>query len=257
MQAMSSPFTLGTFAHGLAKQSRLAVMRHTSRGVSQPVFDRYSTIRTFFKNQLRVAGSHDTLSQRWHNRGLLESRIVITGIRAEFGAHVKWRKHGPFTRQFHACSWRSVEGNVPSNQRLKEQVLPDENSAPQPRKPPNTVEGSSDPTTPPHDYANYPRYVRRLALSLPHLHRPTRDELLNVANGFWQRTRIRFKWFTIKSFRKFNADDISAFVTWFLMSQALWIFIGTWVSYYHILGCTLNSVILQHNVLLYGFCYGK
>jgi len=84
-----------------------------------------------------------------------------------------------------------------------------------------------DPADPPKYLQNYSRFFRRLALSLPHAHRPTREDLLNVATGFWQRLRIRFKWFTIKSFRKFNVDDISAFVTWFLMSQTLWILVGT------------------------------
>jgi hypothetical protein len=74
---------------------------------------------------------------------------------------------------------------------------------------------------------NYSKFYRRLAQSLPHLQRPTRDDFLKVASGFWQRLRIHFKWFTIKSFRRFNADDISAFVTWFLMSQTLWILVGT------------------------------
>jgi distribution and morphology protein 31 len=64
-------------------------------------------------------------------------------------------------------------------------------------------------------------------MSLPHLPRPSRDDFLKVATGFWARARIRFKWFTIKSFRPFNADDISAFITWFVMSQTLWIFVGT------------------------------
>jgi len=84
-----------------------------------------------------------------------------------------------------------------------------------------------DPADPQKYLKNYSRFFRRLALSLPHAHRPTREDFLNVATGFWQRLRIRFKWFTIKSFRKFNADDISAFVTWFLMSQTLWILVGT------------------------------
>jgi distribution and morphology protein 31 len=79
----------------------------------------------------------------------------------------------------------------------------------------------------PRNDENYSRFFQRLALSLPHLHRPTRDDFLNVASGFWERIRIRFKWFTIKSFRKFNADEISAFITWFLMSQTLWILVGT------------------------------
>ena len=79
----------------------------------------------------------------------------------------------------------------------------------------------------PNHLDNYPAFLRRLAMSVPNIHRPTRDDLLTVADGFWQRARIRFRWFTIKSFRKFNADDISAFVTWFLMSQTIWILVGT------------------------------
>ena len=74
---------------------------------------------------------------------------------------------------------------------------------------------------------NYSNFFRRLALSVPHLHRPTKDDLLNVTTGFWQRARVRFKWFTIKSFRRWNADDISAFFTWFLMTQTVWILVGT------------------------------
>lgn len=90
---------------------------------------------------------------------------------------------------------------------------------------------STENTFPPaRDHENYSRFFQRLALSLPHLHRPTRDDFLNVATGFWQRLRIRFKWFTVRGFRKFNADDISAFITWFLMSQTLWILIGTYGS---------------------------
>ncbi|KAG9316841.1 hypothetical protein JVU11DRAFT_2911 [Chiua virens] len=92
---------------------------------------------------------------------------------------------------------------------------------------------------PPLNLEDYPRLYRRLALSLSHLHRPTRDDFLKVANGFWQRLRIRFKWFTIRSFRKFNADDISAFVTWFLMSQTLWILV---------VFATANSLRLQEYV---------
>ena len=76
---------------------------------------------------------------------------------------------------------------------------------------------------------HYSRFYQRLAKSLPSTQRHTLDNFLGVANGFWQRLRVRFKWFTIKSFRKFNADDISAFVTWFLMSQTLWILVGTYV----------------------------
>ena len=78
-----------------------------------------------------------------------------------------------------------------------------------------------------HQLENYPRFIRRLALSLPPMRRPSRDDLLDVATNFWERLRIRFKWFTIRSFRKFNADDMSAFFTWFFLSQTVWILVGT------------------------------
>ncbi|EIW83359.1 mitochondrial distribution and morphology protein family 31 32 [Coniophora puteana RWD-64-598 SS2] len=79
------------------------------------------------------------------------------------------------------------------------------------------------------------------------MHRPTRDDLLRVATGFWARLRIRWKWFTIRSFRKFNADDISAFITWFLMSQTLWIFVGT-TTFFSVIFATANSLRLQEYV---------
>ena len=77
---------------------------------------------------------------------------------------------------------------------------------------------------------DYPSYVKRLTSSLPPLHRPTREEMLALANGFWERLRIRFKWFTIRGFRKFNTDDMSAFLSWFVFGQAVWIFLGTYVN---------------------------
>ncbi|KZT21398.1 mitochondrial distribution and morphology protein family 31/32 [Neolentinus lepideus HHB14362 ss-1] len=84
-------------------------------------------------------------------------------------------------------------------------------------------------------------------MSLPHPQRPTREDFLRVTNSFWDRLRIRFRWFTIRSFRKWNADDISAFITWFLMSQTLWIFVGT-TTFFSVIFATANSLRLQENV---------
>jgi mitochondrial distribution and morphology protein 31 len=77
----------------------------------------------------------------------------------------------------------------------------------------------------------YPSYIRRLISSSPPLHRPTRDEMLALATGFWERLKIRFKWFTIRGFRKFDTDDMSAFLSWFVVSQAVWIMVGTYVDW--------------------------
>jgi mitochondrial distribution and morphology protein 31 len=97
-----------------------------------------------------------------------------------------------------------------------------------------TTSPSTEPPPPPSHYENYPPFLKQLALSLPknpnphpHPSHPTLDDFLKTTSSFWQRARLRFKWFTIKSFRKFNADDISAFVTWFLGAQVLWVLVGT------------------------------
>ncbi|KLO16895.1 mitochondrial distribution and morphology protein family 31/32 [Schizopora paradoxa] len=94
---------------------------------------------------------------------------------------------------------------------------------------------------------NYSKFFQRLARSLPPMQRPTREDFLNVANGFWQRMRVRFKWFTVRSFRKFNADDISAFFTWFLVSQTAWILLGT-TTFFSVVFATINSLRMQERV---------
>ncbi|KAJ3995096.1 mitochondrial distribution and morphology proteins-domain-containing protein [Lentinula boryana] len=99
----------------------------------------------------------------------------------------------------------------------------------------------------PYNFQYYSRSFRQLAMSLPQLHRPTQEDFLRVADGFWQRLRIRFKWFTIKSFRKFNADDISGIVTWILMSQTIWILVGT-TTFLSVVFAIANSLRLQHFV---------
>ncbi|KAI0339832.1 hypothetical protein BDW22DRAFT_1360855 [Trametopsis cervina] len=99
----------------------------------------------------------------------------------------------------------------------------------------------------PHHFENYSKFFRQLAMSLPHLSRPTRDDFLNAATGFWSRMRVRFKWLTIRSFRRYNADDISAFITWFFMSQTLWLFVGT-TTFFSVVFATINSLRLQNYV---------
>ncbi|RPD57574.1 mitochondrial distribution and morphology protein family 31/32 [Lentinus tigrinus ALCF2SS1-7] len=84
-------------------------------------------------------------------------------------------------------------------------------------------------------------------MSLPNLQRPTRDDFLRAADGFWQRLRVRFRWLTIRSFRRYNADEMSAFFTWFLMSQTLWLFVGT-TTFFSVVFATANSLRLQEYI---------
>ncbi|KAK3115829.1 Mitochondrial distribution and morphology protein 31, mitochondrial precursor [Teratosphaeriaceae sp. CCFEE 6253] len=65
---------------------------------------------------------------------------------------------------------------------------------------------------------------------LPHVTlpaRPNKEELLSAATGFWHRLQIRFKWFSIRSVRPYNSDEIGAFLSWIFWGHVLWIVIGT------------------------------
>ena len=62
---------------------------------------------------------------------------------------------------------------------------------------------------------------------MPQIHRPSKEELLAAATGFWSRLKVRFKWFSIRSARPFNADEIGAFFSWVLVGHVIWIVLGT------------------------------
>ncbi|KAG6335956.1 hypothetical protein ID866_3132 [Astraeus odoratus] len=197
------------------------VAHHAKRSILHPNVDRYTTIRLFFKRQLITPSATvmDGHKQRLHN-------FVDT-------EHRRWRE---------ANSSLRCRVFAPSNHSHTERKsLPTTNRS--------VEHGASgdNPPPPPLNWENYPKLYRRLAESISHLHRPTKDDFLKAADGFWQRMRIHFKWFAIRSFRKFNADEISAFVTWFLMSQTLWIFIGT-TTFFSVIFATANSLRLQEYV---------
>lgn len=77
-----------------------------------------------------------------------------------------------------------------------------------------------------------------------HRHRPSKEDLLRFAQGFWTRLRIRFKWFTIRGFRRFNADDISAFFTLGGFTTAVFIIVGT-TTFFSLIFAALNALNLQ------------
>ena len=194
----------------ISSGGRLLNIQRT-RTVNAATLDRYGIIRDFFRNQHSVAPETLILSSRRLAKSPKLTKQVCD------------RKTEPISNQrrtFHPSILRPFAASQfpeDSSKKHEEAARTPENSKSQ-----------QEPHAPvPRNDENYSRFFQRLALSLPHLHRPTRDDFLNVASGFWERIRIRFKWFTIKSFRKFNADEISAFITWFLMSQTLWILVGT------------------------------
>jgi mitochondrial distribution and morphology protein 31 len=209
--------------------SAITILRCARAGAA---IDRYNVIRNFFRHQITTSTPSKSIllqHSRLHQSSLRAPALCLSTRLV--GVHFH-------TRHFHPTLLRQDDPMKPMSEDLpkspphKELDAPAERCSstqeplrevPDPAPPPT-------PTPPTRDtryLENYSRFFQQLVLSVPHPHRPTRDDLLNVATNFWQRLRIRFKWFTIKSFRKFNADDISAFVTWFLMSQTLWILVGT------------------------------
>ena len=98
----------------------------------------------------------------------------------------------------------------------------------------------SQPAEPDHSANSY--------LHLPSLpkmpHRPTKEELLAAASGFWSRLKVRFKWFSIRSTRPWNIDDWSAFVSWFVLGNIVWILVGT-TTFFSLVILSINTVVAQ------------
>ncbi|KAK7510635.1 mitochondrion biogenesis protein [Phyllosticta citriasiana] len=89
---------------------------------------------------------------------------------------------------------------------------------------------------------------KQLLDRLPHLpHRPSKEELLAAANGAWSRFKVHFKWFSIRSGRKFNMDDISAFFSWILLGHLAWVIIGT-TTFFSLIIFMVNTVFAQETL---------
>lgn len=86
--------------------------------------------------------------------------------------------------------------------------------------------------------------------NMPHIHRPSKEELLAAATGFWSRLKIRFKWFSIRSMRPFNADEIGAFFSWFVLGHVLWVILGT-TTFVSLAIFAVNTVFAQGKICVY------
>ncbi|KAF6227313.1 hypothetical protein HO133_008756 [Letharia lupina] len=91
------------------------------------------------------------------------------------------------------------------------------------------------------------KHLRDRLPDISHIHRPSREELLAAATGFWSRLKVRFKWFSIRSVRPFNADEIGAFFSWFLLGHVLWIILGT-TTFFSLAIFAVNTVFAQETL---------
>lgn len=143
-------------------------------------------------------------------------------------------------------------------------------SPPQPPNSPPTTNGASSPasvddgdlhpgvpalrpnkalsTRNPHPtyLASLPRSLRRLAAALPAPagRPPSRDQLLALTTSFFERLRIRFKWATIRSYRRFRADDYSAFFSFGILGTLGWFLLST-TSFFAFAFFLVNSLSSQ------------
>lgn len=82
---------------------------------------------------------------------------------------------------------------------------------------------------------------------VPHLYRPSKAELLAAASGFWSRLKVRFKWLTIRSNRKFNADEIYALFSWVLAAHIAWVILGT-TTFFMLTVFLINTAFSQETL---------
>lgn len=111
-------------------------------------------------------------------------------------------------------------------------------------EPPDTHKEVFNPTEEQHQSHQDHFYDR---IHLPQFHRPTKEELLAAATGFWSRLKVRFKWLTIKSTRPFNMDEIVGFISWIALGHVIWIVIGT-TTFVSLAILAINTVFAQETL---------
>ena len=209
---MSSSLSIKSLANGLHNRSRLLALRHSSRGVNQPLFDRYGTIRSFFKRH-NTELSVKPIYQRTRNgttdfrRGVICSAATIQLSRQFHSCgHAEDRgrpRKGKYDNRTEPFAYKPLNNDVETDRSTSEAAVSDKDpnteALPQPppdvKKAPETsayVEEPPQPSPLVPSYENYPESFRRLAMSLPHLHRHTRDDFLKLPSGFCQRAPITF-----------------------------------------------------------------
>lgn len=90
------------------------------------------------------------------------------------------------------------------------------------------------------------RSIRRAAAALqtPAGRPPPKEQLLSLTNSFFERLKIRFKWATIRSYRRFRADDYSAFFSFGILGTLGWFLLST-TSAFALFFFVVNSLSLQ------------
>ncbi|KAF2200025.1 hypothetical protein GQ43DRAFT_432877 [Delitschia confertaspora ATCC 74209] len=123
---------------------------------------------------------------------------------------------------------------------------PEATLSPTPKHPPKQPKTPSEPQST-ESHASSKSLLDRLPHSLPHFSRPSKADLLAAASGFWSRLKVHFKWFTIRSNRPFNADEIYALISWILAAHIAWVILGT-TTFFSLAIFAINTVFAQETL---------
>ena len=155
-------------------------------------------------------------------------------------------------RQIHNRSRRTRHGEGKRNKSSISSERTTTKSAEEPARHETTSHTSNTPQRSVKDAATLlgnKHLIDRLP-NMPNIHRPSKEELLAAATGFWSRLKVRFKWFSIRSMRPFNADEIGAFFSWFVLGHVLWIILGT-TTFVSLAIFAVNTVFAQGKISIY------
>lgn len=179
-----------------------------------------------------------------------ESSVIVSkGTKTSFSslAQQAWRTT-PHSRRA-AAGKRSASSKPEGG---PEKTVPQANSKPEP----NEMPAAGQPTPEEQQHPDHESLANSMSkyLHMPHLpkmpHRPTKEELLSAASGFWERLKVRFKWHSIRSMRPWNADEWGAFVSWFLFGHLVWILVGT-TTFFSLVILTINTVFAQGMLIIF------
>ena len=145
----------------------------------------------------------------------------------------------------HGLLWRRFKGSLSSDH----DPQASQNDSTTERSTIEEPEGTPESRAPHHSIAGAMtnKHLMDRLPNMVNIHRPSKEELLAAATGFWSRLKVRFKWFSIRSARPFNADEIGAFFSWVLLGHVLWIVLGT-TTFFSLAIFAVNTVFAQETL---------
>ncbi|KAJ4312403.1 Mitochondrial distribution and morphology protein 31, mitochondrial precursor [Neodidymelliopsis sp. IMI 364377] len=200
--------------------------------------------------------SHATFSTTTPLLPLARPSHVKTPLRAPARQSVTVAVLAAWSRHASTRSYRALRRSRSGDRRNKSSVTdgPPNPHLPQQSQQSQQSQHAQPPPPPPQQQQQphakddaHPSHLLDRLPHVPHLYRPTKAELLAAASGFWSRMKVRFKWLTIRSNRKFNADELYALFSWVLAAHVAWVILGT-TTFFMLTVFLINTAFSQETL---------